>query len=129
MERGRGGAGHGRSGLEDTAWVVEHLGGVATTGREPRLVFGADGRLSGSTGVNRVLGQYEVEDGVIHLDALGSTRMAGPPESMEQERVLLAVLASQVPFVLDGDRLVLVPGTDSAPAGAELRRADETRAV
>ncbi len=129
MARQGDGTGSGRGGLEDTAWLVEHLGGVATTGREPRLVFGDDGRLSGSTGVNRMLGQYEVEDGVIRFGALGSTRMAGPPEAMAQERVLLAVLAGEVPFARDGDRLVVVPGTDSAPAGAELRRADDAGAV
>ncbi len=48
---------------------------------------------------------------------------------MDQERLLLAVLSGEVAFVLDGDRLVLVPGTDSAPAGAELRRADDAGAV
>ena len=106
-----------------TSWVVEHVGGEPVTGHAPVLDLGADGRLGGSTGVNRVVGEFTVDGPVLRFGAIITTRMAGPPEAMAQEQAWLALLEGDVPYAVDGDRLVLVPGTASAPAGAELVRA------
>ncbi|EWT03309.1 hypothetical protein N865_18995 [Intrasporangium oryzae NRRL B-24470] len=100
--------------IEGTTWLVEEIGGTPTTGRKPELAFGDDGRLSGSTGVNRLIGQYEVEGDVIRFGNAGSTRMAGLPEAMEQESRFLAVITGDVTYSLMGDRLVLGP----VPGGA-----------
>lgn len=100
--------------IEGTTWLVEEIGGTPTIGRKPELDFGDDGRLSGSTGVNRIIGQYEVERDVIRFGNAGSTRMAGLPEAMEQESRFLAVIRGDVPYSRMGDRLVLGP----VPGGA-----------
>ena len=71
------------------AWTVQEIGGAATSEPRPELTFGPDGRLSGTTGVNRIMGQYEVKDGLLVVGDAVTTRMAGPPEAMAQEQRLL----------------------------------------
>ncbi|GAA2740627.1 hypothetical protein GCM10009868_03490 [Terrabacter aerolatus] len=93
--------------LAGTTWVVEQVGGVVTTDPRPQLSFDAEGRVTGSTGVNRVMGRYEAADGMLAVLDAATTRMAGPPEAMEQEQRLLAVLSEPQPLVVDGDHLRL----------------------
>lgn len=79
--------------LAGSSWSVVEIDGVATIETvQPNLVFAEDGRLSGSGGVNRLMGSYQFEDGAIEIAPVGSTRMAGPPEAMEQEDRLLKIL-------------------------------------
>ena len=44
-----------------------------------------DGRASGWAGVNRFTGSYALEGATLTIGPLAMTRMAGPPERMEQE--------------------------------------------
>lgn len=102
--------------LAGTSWLVQEIGGVVTTPPKPEVSFGDDGRLSGTTGVNRVMGGYEVpDDGTLRFDNAATTRMAGPPEGMAQEQALLALITGDQPFGLSGDRLLI-----GAPGGAQL---------
>lgn len=93
-----------------TSWVVEQLGGAATVEPRPQLTFGDDGRVSGSTGVNRLMGRYEVTDGMLVVADAATTRMAGPPAAMEQEQRLLALLGTPQAFVVTDDRLEVGDG-------------------
>ncbi|WP_330475169.1 META domain-containing protein [Terrabacter sp. C0L_2] len=93
-----------------TSWVVEELGGAATVPPKPQLSFGDDGRVSGSTGVNRLMGRYEVTDGLLRVADAATTRVAGPPDAMEQEQRLLALLDAPQAFVVSGDRLEVGDG-------------------
>lgn len=111
--------------IEGTTWQVREIDGTPTTGRIPELTFGDDGRLSGSTGVNRLMGQYELGEGVIRFGNAGSTRVAGPTEAMEQESRLLAVITGEVRYVLMGDRLVLGPAPGGAVPAAVLMQEEE----
>lgn len=97
-----------------TSWVVEQLGGVATAPPKPQLSFGDDGRVSGSTGVNRLMGRWEVTDGLLTVADAATTRMAGPPAAMEQEQRLLALLDAPQAFVVSGDRLEVGDGESLA---------------
>ncbi|GAA2472187.1 META domain-containing protein [Terrabacter carboxydivorans] len=108
------------NGVAGTSWVVEELGGEAVAPPQPQLSFGDDGRVSGSTGVNRLMGRYELADGTLVVLDVATTRMAGPPEAMEREQRLLAVLAEPRTLVIQGDRLEL----GDRETGAVLRRAD-----
>jgi len=63
----------------------------------PRITFEApdergQGKLTGFGGVNRFFGNYQVGSGSIAIGALGATRMAGPTELMNMEKVLLGVI-------------------------------------
>lgn len=68
--------------LAGTAWNAVELYGttvapeVAPPGLRPHLVFGADGRLSGADGCNRLTGPYTVEADGITFGQIAGTQMA-----------------------------------------------------
>ena len=95
----------GDDAIAGTSWVVRELGGAPTADPRPRLTFGDDGRLSGTTGVNRLMGTYAVTEGLLSVGGVATTRMAGPSPAMEQEQRLLALLAEPQTVVVTGDRL------------------------
>ncbi|GAA5018509.1 hypothetical protein GCM10023258_05360 [Terrabacter aeriphilus] len=84
--------------LAGTSWFVVEIVGRATSEPRPQLTFGDDGRVGGSTGVNRLGGRYAVADGVLTVTDAVMTRMAGPPEAMDQEQRLLEVLGVPQPL-------------------------------
>lgn len=89
--------------------VVSPIAGSAIT-----AVFGKDLTLTGDSGVNRYRSTYEVTgDAQISIAPPAGTRMAGPAELMEQERLYLDALASARTFTLDGDRLTLRDASDA----------------
>src|SRR5690242_13082597 len=71
--------------LEGTSWNAVEVNGTAVAGdvtaseRRPHLVFGADGRVSGSDGCNRLTGPYSVNgSNGLAFGPLAGTRMACP---------------------------------------------------
>ena len=109
-----GGDAVGDNAIHGTEWTVQALGVEVTSPPKPQLSFGADGRLSGTTGVNRLMGEFEVRDGLLVVGNAATTRMAGPPEAMEQEQRLLALLGTEQAFVITGDRLEIGDGENAA---------------
>ncbi len=100
------------------SWQVVRIGAAPV--QRVELDFAADGTVSGSTGVNRLHGGYEVRDGTLLVGPLVTTLMAGPPAAMAAEARLLAVLAGPlrvvgadagVWLVAEPDALVLEPAT------------------
>ncbi|CCH76040.1 hypothetical protein BN12_1020005 [Nostocoides japonicum T1-X7] len=99
--------------LSGTAWTVVELSGEPTQEPRPQVRFGEDGRVSGTTGVNRLIGTYAVDaDGLLDLKG-ATTLMAGPEAAMRQESALLRAIGAPVPFTLSADRLEL-----AAPDGS-----------
>lgn len=97
-------------------WNVERVdGGTAGDAGDVFLGFGADGRVYGNTGVNRLLGSWSNEDGVFGLDGLGSTQMAGPADLMAIERRLLDALGRSVRVELNGDGNLVFRSEDGTP--------------
>jgi len=94
---------------ESHTWVVESIGGVPATEPRPQLSLGEDGRLTGTTGVNRISGTYEAEGELIHITGTGMTRMAGPAQAMEQERRFLAALEGWQAYRVGDGRLEIGP--------------------
>lgn len=78
----------------DGTWVVvkyrsgDRLVTPVSDGPDPTLTIDGNG-IAGSMGINRLVGR--LEDGSI-AGPLATTRMAGPPEIMEQENELLSLL-------------------------------------
>ena len=72
------------NGLAGTAWNATELYGtavsadVAPSDRRPHLLFGADGRLSGADGCNRLTGPYTVKANGITFGQIAGTQMACP---------------------------------------------------
>ena len=101
--------------LSGTSWTVVELAGEPTQEPRPRVEFGADGAVHGSTGVNGIMGTYAVQDdGRLALQA-ATTLMAGPEPAMRQEAAFLRSVVEPVAFTLEEDRLELA-GADGSPA-------------
>jgi heat shock protein HslJ len=84
-------------------WLVQDINGAdILDGAQPTLDFGADGSLSGSSGLNRMRGRYEVIDAELRTSPVMTTRMAGPPAVMNQERRLVEALEAGGPITEDG---------------------------
>jgi putative lipoprotein len=102
--------------LGGSSWIVEAVDGHGMVGRPPiTLVFETDDRAVGSTGCNRYFAVVRTsERGGLRFGQAGSTRMACPPEVMEQERRYLAALGSIRRYRMDGLALVLLDDKDLA---------------
>jgi len=99
--------------LPGTTWnVVNYNNGKdavvsLVAGSELTLEFGTDGQVSGSGGVNRYNGAYEVDGASISVGPLASTKMAGEPELMEQEAAFLKALEASTQWTVVRGRLEL----------------------
>lgn len=99
--------------LTDTYWKLVEVDGtpieVQQQMREPHLVLnGADGRFAGSGGVNRLMGGYTLDGATLMFGQAASTMMAGPPEAMATEQLIVAALQRVRTFGVAGDRLTLL---------------------
>ena len=75
-------------------------------GVQPFVKFGPDGKVSGSASINSFSGSMQWDDqGEIHWSPLLSTRMAGPPERMNQETAFLEALPRARRLSLEGIHL------------------------
>ena len=97
--------------LGGTRWRVEDLAGQGLTGTASiEIAFGADGVLSGSTGVNRFRGPYRLVDDRMTIGPVTTTRMAGPPEDMAHENALLEIFARECTVRMEGADLLIDDG-------------------
>jgi heat shock protein HslJ len=97
--------------------VVGVLAGTSLT-----MVFGTDGKLSGSAGCNQYHASYRAEGGALSIDMPAATRMlcAQPEGRMAQEALFLAALASATQARREGDRLELRTASDALAVSARL---------
>lgn len=104
--------------LAGSRWQLIAIGAAPPQGGKPiTLELGADGRASGFAGVNQFSGLYEAQAsgpgrGPIRFGELASTRMAGPPELMEQENAFLEALRQAQGYIAEGGMLELGVGRD-----------------
>jgi len=62
-------------------------------GEKPFIKFEPDGKVSGFASINRYFGSVQVDsEGKLKWSPMGSTRMAGSEELMNQEDVFLGIL-------------------------------------
>lgn len=87
--------------------VAEVAGRPVTQARPPVLRFDPDGRLTGTTGVNRLAGTWALDGGAVTLGPLAMTRRAGPAARMALESALVAALEGPLALARDGDDLRL----------------------
>lgn len=106
-------------------WILKTMAGAEVTGTEeqPQLSITADGKVSGSTGVNRVAGGLAEGDKL--FGPLATTRRAGPPKAMEVEFAFTQALAAADAYqVAEGKLQLLANGEvvlefEAAPRDAE----------
>jgi heat shock protein HslJ len=105
--------------IEGIVWRAEDVGGGGIIDRSrATLMFGADGRISGSASCNNYSGSYAFDRGTLSFtSALVATQKTCVPSLMDQERRFLAILgaASQVELLPTGALLL------STPEGKSLR--------
>jgi heat shock protein HslJ len=96
-------------------WVLDDVDGAEPIGVTPGfLIVGADGTLAGSTGLNRFHGSWTEAQDRYFLEVTAATLVAGPPELMSQEQVVLESLAITQDVRLDGETLILLDGDGTA---------------
>lgn len=116
---GQGPEGGGEPGvpLTNTYWQLVSVAGeeVPETGseRKAHILFLDDGRVSGFSGCNEYMGNYQVRGENLLFDSMGSTRMACEENLVEE--LLFASFAKTVGVNLDGTELRLL-----GEAGEEL---------
>lgn len=100
--------------LENTYWKLIEIRGqparVQPGEREAYLLL-LDGRASGSSGCNKLMGRYaQSERTALTVGPLASTRLACAQEMMAQENALLDAYAHTRAYRIDGESLVLLEG-------------------
>lgn len=113
--------------LEGTAWNAVELSGTAVTKTgsadpQPHLVFGAEGRVSGSDGCNRLTGPYTVKANGIRFGQLAGTLMACPKTEELAKRFRAALQGTSHWSIVKG-RLELYGATGKPLAVFEPRPA------
>jgi heat shock protein HslJ len=94
-------------------WVVEDVGGRGLVDdSRVTLFFGSDGRLSGTGGCNRLLGNYVRRDAKLEISAPAMTMMACPPALMEQERRFADVLSGVRRYEIDSTGALVLTSSD-----------------
>lgn len=92
-------------------WTLVALGADAPARSDAQIVFGGDGRVSGSTGCNRFFGTYTLGVGdALAVSDVGTTRQACPGPLMAQEARVLDALSRADRVVMEGERLSLAQG-------------------
>lgn len=96
--------------LTNTYWQLVSVASQAApdTGEEQRanILFLDDGRVSGFSGCNQYVGDYQVKGENLLFDTMSSTRKACEDNTLEQS--LFAAFAKTVGVNLDGTRLRLL---------------------
>ena len=97
--------------LEGTAWQAEEIEGTGVLDRAPStIVFDAGQKIAGRAGCNRYFGSFEQSGDAVTIKPTGSTRMACPPDVMDQEGKFLSALEAVKTARREGDKLLLLDG-------------------
>ena len=82
-------------------------------GDRPYIEFSNNGQVSGFASINRCSGSMQLDDqGRVRWSPLASTRMAGPPELMNQESIFLEALQRVQRLSIKGTHLYAQSGDD-----------------
>lgn len=91
--------------LHNSSWIfqgidLDDIWIEAAKGKQAKVRF-EKGRISGTTGCNRLSGHYEQSGNTIKISGFATTRMMCPDALMEQERAILDGLGSATRFEHD----------------------------
>ncbi|CTQ32271.1 serine hydrolase [Jannaschia rubra] len=96
-------------------WRVEDIAGRGVIdSSHVSLKFLADGRLAGSATCNRMIGNYETDDGTITIAVPGATMMACPEALMNQERLFLDLLPTVQGYEIDDTGALILTTEDGS---------------
>ena len=74
-----------------------------------------DGKVAGVASINRYFGNFNLKENgdIVWNKAFGMTRMAGPPELMEQEAAFMHALPQTARLYLKASKLILISKDES----------------
>ncbi|MCE8033237.1 MAG: META domain-containing protein [Halomonas sp.] len=109
--------------LVNTYWKLTQVGDVTPVAvdnqREAHFVLHTEeNRVAGSTGCNRLAGNYRLESNALHFGPLITTRMACL-QGGETERAFLAALEATATWQVEGQTLTLRDASGTAVAQFE----------
>jgi putative lipoprotein len=94
-------------------WVAEDIGGRGVVDRvRSTITLGADGRMSGSGGCNRIAGSYTLSGDTIGFGQMISSMMACAPAVGEQEQRFMRALGETRRWRIDATGALLLLGSD-----------------
>lgn len=100
-------------------WTLSKLEGtdiaslLPASMKKPTLGIGADGKVTGSTGINRLTSMIDTQAllrGEFKLGPAATTKMAGPAEAMDVESKFLSALTRAKSAKVSGNTLSLSDG-------------------
>ncbi|MEP2530729.1 META domain-containing protein [Shimia sp.] len=98
--------------LAGTAWIGAELPGVELDPkRVPELTFGPEGRVSGTSGCNRLNGTYESQGQNVTFGQFAVTQMACPGPLNDQERAFFKMLDQVRSYAIEDREMVLMNHT------------------
>jgi heat shock protein HslJ len=98
--------------LEGTAWQAEEVEGTGVLDRTPStIVFDAGQKIAGRAGCNRYFGTFEQSGDAVTIKPGGSTRMACPPDVMDQDGKFLSALEAVKTARRESGKLLLLDGS------------------
>jgi putative lipoprotein len=99
--------------LRNTHWVLSEVSGQAARpgqGETPHLVLHKKGNFSGSTGCNRLAGNYIASMGALQFTPGPMTMRACADPIMQQEQAIVSALKATTGYKIDGSTLELRNG-------------------
>lgn len=97
------------AGTPEGEWLAEDIRGRGVIDRlQTVLRIGADGRISGSGGCNRIMGKATINGSAITFGPIASTRMACVPAAMDQEQKFITALSEVRFWRVDAPRRKLI---------------------
>ena len=103
----------GGAGMAGPEWRPVTIGDAAVDQDTPMFVrFAVDGSVNGNGGCNKFFGSLESTDEGVAMGELGATRMACPPEIMDQEQAFMQALQDAVKFEMGDDSLQMFSAED-----------------
>jgi heat shock protein HslJ len=98
--------------IEGTAWQAEEIEGTGVLDHAPStIVFDAGQKIAGRAGCNRYFGTFEQSGDTVTIKPAGSTRMACPPDVMDQEGKFLSALEKVKTARREPGKLLLLDGS------------------
>ncbi len=90
-------------------FTITECGGVTLNNFQPTITFGADGSVHGKS-VNNFNGTYSIDQNVLTIGPMATTRMMGIPQAQDIENALLSTLALPLTVTQTSDGCVRLAG-------------------